>query len=258
MLNQILHGLNANQGTVMVILTAGYLLATILLVRHSAKQTETIRRTLDFYDRAEHNRYRPYVIFDIVYEDCIAYARMRNMGISPALDIHVSVTPCLRWNDKENGVSFIENGITFLAPNRELSEPFGYLQSLLTHYPEFRFAGEVLYKDSAGVSYRETFAIDLSYVKTLSFIGKKTVEERLEAIERRLERLCETFSHPLSVLHTSEAEYQKQEWRRVQAALMDLRRSAIRRTKFAEMQENAKVQAEAAPVSADTKNPAEK
>jgi hypothetical protein len=132
-------------------------------------------------------------------------------------------------------VAFIEQGISFLAPDRELSEPFGYLKSL-QDMPHLKFAGKVSYKDAKANSYDEPFAIDLTYIKTQSYIGKTTVEERLKEIEKTLERLGETLEKPLLVRHISEAEYQKQE--KIRAQEVADRRAAF---KFVMVEAQAKV-----------------
>ncbi len=63
--------LNANQGFVMAILTAVYVLATLVLVIVAHRQFALTQRSLDFASAAEKTKSRPYVLFDIVYEEMV-------------------------------------------------------------------------------------------------------------------------------------------------------------------------------------------
>lgn len=95
--------LNQNQGAVMAALTLIYVAATIILVFFALKQAKFAQQSLDQFRQAERNRYRPYVIFDVIWEEGVAYAAIKNSGISPALDVAVSVEPRLEWADDKKG-----------------------------------------------------------------------------------------------------------------------------------------------------------
>ena len=219
----MVHYLNANQGFVMAVLTAVYVVATIILVAFVQRQASLAQKSLDFASRTEKAKYRPYVIFDIVYDDIVAYARLKNSGTSPAVDVRVSVSPRLRWKDKERGIGFIEEGVPFLAPDRELSEPFGWGEEFFKQYPDLNFSGSISYVDSDGDTYNENFAIGLSYLEETSSIGKIDLGRELEGIRKALER-CHSSSFTPLVRTIGESEYRDQEKARSEAARVRLHR----------------------------------
>jgi hypothetical protein len=211
MIHQSVQILNENQGAVMAVLTAIYVVATLVLVGLSKRQAQTNQQTLDFLAQVERSRKRPYVIFEIVYTDLVAYASIRNTGISPALDVRISVTPRLQWDKDSEEIAFIKTGLAFLAPNREVSEPLGVLENMNEMYPEFRFAGIIRYRDSEGKSYEEPFAIDLNYIKTAGVISPKTVADELQGISKSLEQIKEVLSEPMLMRLIPESEFQRQQ-----------------------------------------------
>jgi hypothetical protein len=211
MVHQSLQILNENQGAVMAILTSVYVLATLVLVEFSKRQAKTNQQTLDFLAKVEHARHRPYVIFDIVYRDLVAYASIRNIGMSSALKINVSVTPRLQWDDQSGEIAFIKTGLAFLAPNREVSEPLGTLGTMTNMYPEFKFASAVCYQDGDGRTYEEPFLIDLSYIKAAAVISPRTVADELGDISKKLERIYDALSEPMLMRLIPEREFQRQE-----------------------------------------------
>jgi len=137
------------------------------------------------------------VIFDIVYDDSIAYARLQNSGASPALEVRVSIEPRLHWDDKEDGIGFIEKGVSFMAPKRELSQPFGWTGKFFKQYPELKFRGSISYKDSEEQDYTDSFSIDLSYLKGMTYIGKVNIGREIEGIKKALERFQSSSFSPL-------------------------------------------------------------
>jgi hypothetical protein len=208
--------LNANQGFVMAILTAVYVLATLVLVILAQRQASLTQRSLDFASASEKAKYRPYVLFDIVYEEVVAYARLRNSGASPALDVRISVTPRLHWNDNDEGVGFIEKGVSLLAPARELSQPFGWTREFFEQYPSLKFNGSITYKDSEGQNYTEAIALDLGYLKGMTYIGKIDIGREIEGIKKALERFHSGGFTPL-VRTIDESHYRDEEKARYEA-----------------------------------------
>lgn len=208
--------LNANQGFVMTILTVVYVVATVVLVIVAQRQTALNQRSLNFATASEKAKYRPYVLFDIVYERVVAYARLRNSGASPAIDVRISVTPRLHWKDNEDGIGFIETGVSFLAPGRELSQPFGWTGEFFDQYPDLEFSGSVSYRDSEGHSYTETFALDLAYLKGMTYVGEIEVGRELEGIKKAIERFHSGSFKPL-IRTIGESEYREEERARYEA-----------------------------------------
>jgi hypothetical protein len=209
--------LNANQGFVTAVLTAVYVTATVILVALAQRQASVAQKSLDFASRAEKAKYRPYVTFDIVYDDIVAYARLKNSGVSPAINVRVSVSPRLRWEGKERGIGFIDEGVPFLAPARELSEPFGWGEEFFKQYPDLEFSGTVSYGDSDNNAYDENFAIGLKYLEEMSSIAAIDMGRELEGIKKALERFHGGSFKPL-VRTIGESEYRDQEKAQSEAA----------------------------------------
>jgi hypothetical protein len=214
--------LNANQGFVIGLLTAVYVIATVILVAVAQRQAALTQKSLDFASKSEKSKYRPYVIFDITYEKIVAYARLKNSGASPALDVRVSVSPRLGWKDRETGIGFIEKGVSFLAPNRELAQPFGWTTEFFAQYPDLKFSGDVKYRDSEGHEYSESFSIDLGYIKGMSYIGEVDPGKELEGIKKALDRFHSGMFKPL-VRTIDESKFQAQEAEHREAALHRLK-----------------------------------
>jgi hypothetical protein len=213
----MVHYLNANQGFVITLLTAVYVIATVILVALAQRQASLAQKSLDFASRAERAKYRPYVIFDIVYDDVVAYARLKNLGTSPAINVRVSVSPRLGWKVQERGIGFIEQGVSFLAPSRELSEPFGWGEEFFKQYPDLNFSGSVSYADFDGHKYSENFTIGLSYLEEMSSIREIDIGRELEGIRKALECFHSGSFKPL-VRTIGESEFRDQEKTRAEAA----------------------------------------
>jgi hypothetical protein len=193
----------------MAVLTAVYVLATVLLVRITQRQLASSKRALEFAEATEKAKYRPYVLFDLVHgADTIVRARLVNSGVSPALDVKVTMTPELTWDENDKGISFINTGVLFLAPGRELSEPATAFPDLFKRYPKFKFSGRVTYRDQQGVTYDEPFEIDLEYVRTMSYVGEIDMARELERIREAIEKFHSNGFRPL-VRTIAESDYQK-------------------------------------------------
>jgi hypothetical protein len=202
--------LNANQGFVMAILTAVYVVATIILVAVTQRQAGLTHQSLLLAAEAEKAKYRPYLVFDIVYENLVAYARIRNTGVSVARNVKISVSPQLKWNDREAGIGFIEKGLAYLAPGREISQPFGWTKEFFNQYPDLNFSGKVVFEASDGTIFEESFAIDLGYLKGTTYISKIDTAKELEGIRKTLEKFHTASFKPL-IRTIDEDIYQQQE-----------------------------------------------
>jgi len=202
--------LNYNQGFVMALLTAVYVIATIILVWVAQRQAKLTQQSIDFAAKAEKAKYRPYLVFDIVYEKIVAYARLLNSGASPALDVKITISQRLKWKDNDDGIGFIEKGVSFLAPNRELSQPFGWTGEFFEQYPDLKFSGTISYKDAEGHAYSEAFSLDLSYLKGMTYIGEIDLGREVEAIKKALEKFHSPTFRPL-VRTIGESEYIERE-----------------------------------------------
>jgi len=196
----MLNYLNANQGAIMAVLTLVYVAATLFLVMFALKQARLTQQSLAQFKEAEQRRYRPNVVFDILCEDTVAYAVIKNTGASPALKVTIEIEPKLQWDAQEKkGPEFVEGGIAFLAPGREVSEPFSAGEAFHHGYKQhaFVFRGSVTYTDAAGGLYTEPFHIDIAYTQTMSKIGEPEMADELKRIREALQRIASDDFHPL-------------------------------------------------------------
>ncbi len=207
----------------MVLLTFFYVAATILLVRLALRQARLTEHSIAMLREAEHNRYRPYVIFDIIWEfsECTAYAVVKNTGVTPAIDVKIGVEPRLHWPNDKKGIDFVEKGIAYLAPNRVISEPFSWSKDFHDSYAPFVFKGSVGYSDPTGTTYLEKFHIDISYTQTMGAIGKPDVPHEIEKIRKALETIASNDFQPLVrvISQRDYKDYKEGEIKRRDAAL---------------------------------------
>lgn len=211
MFRHLIDWLNHNEGAALGLLALASALVSAVLVIITWWQASLSRKALALSLQAEKSRVRPYVIFEIVYEDLIANAMVRNIGVSPALNVRVAVTPELRFDKHERMIAFIEHGVAFLGPGRKVYEPLGTYELLYKNYAEFKFSGEVIYTDAENTAYREKFFIDLTYLKFAGMINPDKEVDKLGNIEKELEGIGDTLRKPMLVRYISEPEYQRQE-----------------------------------------------
>jgi hypothetical protein len=211
--NNFIEYLNINQGAAIVFLTFIYVIATLFIVFASFHQARLTRRSLDSFRESERNRYRPYVFLDITYDKTAVFGVLRNTGISPALDVQVSVHPALilQWSPGTE-IGFVKEGMSFLAPGRELAEPFNDRQGFEELYPNLVFRGTIKYKDTSGSVYQEDFYIDMHYFKNSIYISEVEVGDELKRIAHTLQNFQKESFRPL-VRVINEAEYKEEQKR---------------------------------------------
>ena len=206
--------LNLNQGFVFALLTSVYVVTTIVLVILNLK---SLQHAAD----AERRRYRPCVIFDIYSEQFMLYASLKNIGTSPAINVHLSSKPEIfkEFSKQHRLCPFIKYGVSFLAPGREVRDAFDFGGNFEKHFPGKRFTGTVSYEDSDCHTYNESFDIDLSYQNELAYVLGKDIGTEIEHLYKSVERLSSPSFQPL-IRTIDEAEYQRQEKKKYQESLM--------------------------------------
>ena len=192
--------LNANDGAIVALLTATmafltfvYVIATMIIVwlsHKSMKQAILI----------EKSRVRPYVTFDIVIERKYHsfYAVLKNNGISAACDIEVSMNPPIsrEIQNEDWGISFVENKIPFLAPDRELKDFIDVTHQFLSGDEERKYDVTVSYSDREGDHYEEKAIISLEHHRKAMSIGN---ENEVKDIGKHLKDLLVIESKRLDV-----------------------------------------------------------
>ncbi|SEW38868.1 hypothetical protein [[Clostridium] fimetarium] len=105
--------MNNNQGFVMCLLTAVYVIATIIIVYYNRKSINEIKETREAESR-------PYVFANLISDarDMCFYLQVKNYGKTGAKILELSIEPNLKINSTNNNTKFIEN--TILAPSQVL------------------------------------------------------------------------------------------------------------------------------------------
>jgi hypothetical protein len=177
---QIIEFLNQNQGAALVVLTFAYVIATIIIVLYSRK---SIVQSLEF----EKQRNRPYVIFDLIVKDRCFYATVKNIGRQPAYDVRVTTTPDItRDVGKYERLSFIQQKIPYLPPDREIEDFIDTTPKFLKRHSETIFAVEISYRDSQGQLYKEASNASVGF-----FMNRMTVstDDPLKKLESHIDRM---------------------------------------------------------------------
>ena len=143
--------LNNNSGAVMALLTAVYVLGTVIIC-YLTWRAQKIATDLH---KAIH---RPVVVCDFVTQHSILYFRVRNLGNRSAQDVHIKVeeTPPLnlgKWSEHP----IIKNGVHFLSPGSEMVSL--YAGSAQQKLPTVEFC--ISYTDSEGTPFAEEHTINL-------------------------------------------------------------------------------------------------
>lgn len=184
--------LNANQGATMAVLTMVYVIATIALAWIGVNSNRTARRNIELAFELERTRTRPYVDFDIVLEDHIAWATLANRGMSPALNVLVSVTPVLerKFSSQRRECAFTKHRVALLVPGRTMRDLQDSSPSFMEQYPDPKFTGQVEYFAVNGERFVDTFTIDLSVHKSTLSTSKKDIGAEIEKLTRAVEALA--------------------------------------------------------------------
>lgn len=143
---------NLNQGFVMSILTFVYVVSTIgilLSARNSNKMAwESISRTT-----------RPFISVDLYPENNFVYLRLKNNGITPAIDVSVILETSLKIF-KDNILN--EKKLNIIAPNTEIKFFLDQRNSFLTRNKSMHsINGKILYKNPYSQIYEESLILDI-------------------------------------------------------------------------------------------------
>ena len=143
--------LNNNSGAVLALLTAAYVICTVMLCLfawHTNKTTRTLHLDVQ----------RPFVVCDFHTVHTVMYFRVRNLGPQSACDVNISVDEDPPSSDMWKRNPVITSGIALLSPAQELL--FLYQCPAAAKLPRITFT--TCYRDATGRHFSETYAHDLS------------------------------------------------------------------------------------------------
>jgi hypothetical protein len=171
-MDQVIQWCNSNSGFLNAVLTATYVLATLVIVAVSVHGNRLQRQALEQTLVLENERLRPNVIFDLEFRDGNVFAVLRNIGLTAAVDVKIHLTPDLKRTirGQESKCVLTDKVITFLAPSREITDFLASGAEFFQKYPTPVFKVEVSYNGGIDKSFNEPTQIDLS-----AFIGRLSI-----------------------------------------------------------------------------------
>lgn len=218
----MINWLNTNQGFVMALLTAVYVVATFVIAYMAKRSNDLARSNIDTLTKLEKERLKPAIIPEILADFPFFSVRVVNQGQTTALEIRFELTPKLRIvlggpnsNPKEKAerpIGFIENGIASLPPGSVLSSTIGTFDRIKEACPDLMYHGKVTYRDREGTRYEDEVLLDVRHYEGCLHVDRKSIHDvakRLEEIKSEINHLATGF-HKLHVL-TQDIKEHRQE-----------------------------------------------
>lgn len=171
-MQQLIEWCNSNQGFAVILLTAVYVIATIVMVWHMGRSNRLASKELAEVAELERRRTRPYLVFDLESHRKFVYAVLRNIGQTSAYKVSIQVNPVLEHSDKaaSRPLSLVSSTIQMVAPGREFRDLVDFGPKFYKRYKEPRFQGSVNYQDTQGETFDEEFDIDMSFAAKLLYV----------------------------------------------------------------------------------------
>lgn len=153
--------LNNNQGFVLSILTAVYVIATILILLATVWSNRIASRAIEHSQELHRQQTRPYVVFDIICDGKFATASLHNYGTMPAFDVAVQLDQEFKSIANRKS-TLLRNPIGMVAPGRTISDAID--SSPAFHEKNtLEFSGTVSYSDAANKRFEDRISLDLRY-----------------------------------------------------------------------------------------------
>jgi len=199
--------LNDNQGAVMALLTAVYVVAAVVttwIVRRSNRlvreSNDLARQALEQNLRLERERSRPYVIFDFIIKSTCLHAVLQNIGKTPAVNVRVALDKPVKRLGPEEAIPFTRHPIAFMAPGRTVMDFINVAHQFFKDHESPIFTVSIEYEDTSGTSFSEKVVVELEHQKGLSHIVPKnhmqeaakelkTIAKHLQELRRSMDQL---------------------------------------------------------------------
>jgi hypothetical protein len=180
-LTSVITSLDRHSGSAMALLTLIYVIATLLLLSVALERSRT----------------RPVVVFELLIEHYFVHLSIRNYGQSVARNVKITIEPELRIlhggkgfdgvfidppDESDEPIPLLTDGITSLAPGREIKGEIGFVQRFQQHYSETQFTGWIVYEGPDGTDYRDAFSADLLAGRRLGQIQRYDIHDVAEAL----------------------------------------------------------------------------
>jgi len=225
---------NNNQGFLMALLTAVYVIATISLVKIGHQANAISEKNISDIKNLEAERLKPLVEVRVESDIPFLILRITNLGQTPAYAVRVETTPlikavmggegCHPGTKTEKSIGIIDHGIGSLGAGCSESAILGTLTRLEEVYPELIFTGIITYQSFNGTPYSSPVNIDLRYKKGALYVNHKTIDDvasQLEEICREIRHIGSGFHKPQIVIQ-SKAEKLAEDEKTIKHALEQL------------------------------------
>lgn len=175
------------------------LLATLILLYLNRRANKIAKKAVMQMQLAREEEFRPYVLFDLVFDKTSMSFVVKNSGKSAAYNIKLSINNDLKvWNalvgDEEYHPSdmAITNEIDMLAPGDNFTEWLDYMYIFFRNNKEKKVIGNLTYKDQDGKAYEFPIDINLAVFEKRGQIihkGMGDLVKSAENIVRKFEQI---------------------------------------------------------------------
>lgn len=155
-----------HSGAVMAFLTLVYVLASILMAYAMFRANRLSNDSILESNKLEKERKRPYVIFDIEIHNNVFFYVVKNIGLTPAKSINISVSP-EPIHTTTPFPAFLKNPISFLAPGRSLESMLDTTASFLRKNTDMTLDVKLEYEDVLRNSYSESIPISFREIRNI-------------------------------------------------------------------------------------------
>lgn len=203
----MINWLNTNQGSIMALLTAVYVIATIIIALMAKHSNKLAQKNIDTLTKLEKERLKPAITAEILADYPFYNIHIVNQGQTTALDIKFEFTPKLciflgKSNSEEKTekpIGFIKNGIASLPPGGALSSIIGTYELVTEKCPDLIFHGKVTYRDREGTQYEDKISLDLHQFEGNYHKNSKSIHDvaiLLKEIKTEINYLATGFHKP--------------------------------------------------------------
>lgn len=203
----------------MALLTAVYVVATIVLVYMAHRANAISEQNVRDLTKLEQERLRPLVEVRIESDVPFLILRVTNQGQTPAYGIRVETSPtikavmggdgCYPQEKSEKSIGIIEHGMGSLGAGSSESAILGTFPRVEEAYPGMHFIGSVTFRSFTGLEYSSPIDVDLRYMKGALHVNHKTIHDvatQLEEVRRELGHLGSGFHKPHVIVQSVEAK----------------------------------------------------
>jgi hypothetical protein len=206
---------NRNAGAVMGLLTAVYVIATILIMVQTRRAANLQAKAIQLTAQLEADRLRPRLLINFDFlpgaissfsSTVFAHVSITNLGQTAALNVMVRVNPELvgtPFEDRrERRPSIVNQTLTFLAPQQRLRDLVDESSAFFARYESVKFEIEASYTDTTGTAYVDRYDIDLGPLKDTTEIHDPrdriitSLKGAAESAVKSLAAIAETVSAP--------------------------------------------------------------